>query len=388
VSKAKLVYILPTYDADSQEHMFHIYGFLEALAERLEVLLIIERARGSYRVSPSSGRDGLRIYRRHLRVPIARALEIFIVMLWARMRGYRRFYTHYSISAAILSALVTRVFGGVSYYWSCVHTLDFVPRPIVTLADLKLKLRNQYLLGLALHMVHHVVTGTPTMARYYSDGYDLSLPSVRVMPNWVDLERFKSLPDKTALRTLLGWPGDKKVVLFLHRVVERKGAQFIVPIAREVLARYPGAAGDLLFVVVGSGPYEAKLAREVQAEGLVESVHLAGGVPNRDAIRCFAAAEVYMMPSTEEGFPRTLLEAMAAGCPFTTTDVGGVSDVLMPEQAQFMVGVGDCSAMAMAIVRLLTDPALREVLIRDGRANVQNYTQDRVTQVFVSLVTE
>jgi glycosyltransferase involved in cell wall biosynthesis len=382
VSKAKLVYVLPTYDADSQEHMFHIYGFLEALAEHLEVLLIIERARGQPNL------HNLSVYQRHLQIPIIRALEVLVVMLWARLRGYKRFYSHYSISAALLSALVTRVLGGVSYYWSCVHTLDFVPRHIRTRADLKLKLRNQYLLGLALHLVHHLVTGTPTMARYYSDGYGLPLSSVRVMPNWVDLERFKNLPDKAALRTGFGWPGDRKVVLFLHRVVERKGAHLIVPIVREVIARYPENARDLLFVVAGSGPYETRLKTEVETEGLVESVRLVGGVPNREAIRYFAAADVYLVPSLEEGFPRTLLEAMAAGCPFTTTDVGGVRDILTPEQAQFMAAVGDVQGMAALISRLLTDQVLRASLIRAGYQNVLNYAQDRVVQVLVAMVSE
>jgi glycosyltransferase involved in cell wall biosynthesis len=382
VSKAKLVYVLPTYDADSQEHMFHIYGFLEALAEHLEVLLIIERARGQPNL------HNLSVYQRHLQIPIIRALEVLVVMLWARLRGYKRFYSHYSISAAILSALVARVLGGVSYHWSCVHTLDFVPRHIRTRADLKLKLRNQYLLGLALHLVHHLVTGTPTMARYYSDGYGLPLSSVRVMPNWVDLERFESLPDKTTLRAQLGWPGDRKVVLFLHRVVERKGAHLIVPIVREVIARYPENARDLLFVVAGSGPYETRLKTEVETEGLVESVRLVGGVPNREAIRYFAAADVYMVPSLEEGFPRTLLEAMAAGCPFTTTDVGGVRDILTPEQAQFMAAVGDVQGMAALISRLLTDQVLRASLIRAGYQNVLNYAQDRVVQVLVAMVSE
>ena len=196
----------------------------------------------------------------------------------------------------------------------------------------------------------------------------------------------KSLPDKAALRAQLGWPSNKKVVLFLHRVVERKGAQFIVPIARKVLARYPGHARDLLFVVAGSGPYAAKLEQEVHAAGLQETLRLAGGVPNWEAIRYFAAADVYMMPSTEEGFPRTLLEAMAAGCPFTAADVGGVRDILTPEQAQFMVAVGDVQGMAESIVRLLTDGALRESLVRAGHANVQNYTQESVVQIFTALI--
>lgn len=382
VHKTKLVYVLPTYDADSQEHMYHIYGFLESLAQHLEVLLIIERTRGR----PSFRH--LRVYQRRIHLPVLRALEVLVVMLWARLRGYRRFYSHYSISAAILSAVVTRTLGGVSYYWSCVHTLDFVPPRLRNWADVKLKLRNQYLLGLALHMVHHLVTGTPTMARYYSQGYSLPLSSVRIVPNWVDLRRFAALPDKATLRQQLGWPQDKQVVLFLHRLAERKGAQYIVPIAQEVLERYPGETSQLWFVVAGSGPYAEKLEQQMRSAGLTGQFRLVGGVPNREAIQYFAAADVYMVPSTEEGFPRTLLEAMAAGCPFTATDIGGVRDILTPDQVSFVVAVGDVEAMAAAIVQLLIDDVLRARLVRAGYLNVQNYSQEKVVQLFISLVSE
>jgi glycosyltransferase involved in cell wall biosynthesis len=206
------------------------------------------------------------------------------------------------------------------------------------------------------------------------------------MPNWVDLKRFAALPDKLTLRLQLGWPANKKVVLFLHRLAERKGAHYIVPIAREVLTQYPGRASDLLFVVAGDGPYQSSLEKDVREAGLKEHFQLAGWVPNREAIRYFAAADVYMMPSREEGFPRTLLEAMAAGCPFIAADVGGVKDILTPTQANFLVDQGDWQAMAAPLVRLLTDSSLSDDLARDGRARVQNYSQERVLQTFASLI--
>jgi len=379
MSKTRLVYVLPTYDANSQEHLYHIYGFLQAVARQAEVWLIIERAKGT----PSF--PGIRVHRRRLQIPVLRAIEVGVVMLLARLHGCRVFYSHYSVSGAILSALVTRLLGGESFYWNCVHTLDFVPARPKTWSDWKLKLRNQYLLGLALHLVHHLVTGTPTMARYYSNGYNLNLSSVRVMPNWVDLKRFENLPEKAALRAELGWPTHQQIILFLHRVVERKGAHYIVPIAREILARSVGQPSPLV-VAAGSGPYEARLLAEIRAAGLGDVVRQVGGIPNRDAIRYFAAADVYMVPSTEEGFPRTLLEAMAAGCPFVTTDVGGVRDILTPEQAQFIVPVGDVQRMAVSVIRLLTDHILHESLVREGHANVQYYAQDRVVQTFVAMV--
>lgn len=379
MSKTKLVYVLPTYDADSQEHLYHIYGFLQAVATQAEVWLIIERAKGN------SSFPGLRVHRRRLKLPVLRAIEVGAVMVWARLRGYKVFYSHYSVSGAILSALVTRLLGGVSFYWNCVHTLDFIPARPKTWADCKLKLRNQYLLGVALHLVHHLVTGTATMARYYSEGYGLKLSSVRVMPNWVDLKRFENLPDKPTIRTELGWPLDRRVILFVHRVVERKGAHYIVPIAQEVIAQ---SGGQLPFtlVVAGSGPYEARLSREIDAAGLSDTVRLAGGIPNREAVRYFAAADVYMVPSTEEGFPRTLLEAMAAGCPFVTTDVGGVPDILKPPQTECMVPVGDVVRMAEVIARILTNDHWRQELVVTGKQVVQDYSQERVVGQFLTMV--
>jgi glycosyltransferase involved in cell wall biosynthesis len=224
------------------------------------------------------------------------------------------------------------------------------------------------------------------MARYYSESYGLPLESIRIMPNWVDLRRFAALPEKPKLRHELGWPVDKKVVLFLHRLAERKGAHRIVSIAERLLAQYAGHDAELLFVVAGDGPYRKNLEGEIRRTGLTEQFWLSGWVPNREAIRFFAAADVYMMPSTEEGFPRTLLEAMASGCPFTAMDVGGVKDIVTPPQAEFVVPSDDWGEMANALGRLLVERDLRERLIAEGHAHVQNYSQDKVVQDFVFLI--
>jgi glycosyltransferase involved in cell wall biosynthesis len=380
MTKTKLVYVLPTYDADSAGHMYHIHGFLEAVAEHLDIWLIVEHVR-----SQPEFRN-LKLYRQRTEMPVLSKLEKLAVMVWTRLHGYKRFYTHYSVSGGILSALVTRILGGVSLYWNCGHMMDFVPSQVRSLSDLRAKVRNHWLLDLNLRLVHHLVTGTPAMARYYSDSYGSPLDSIRIMHNWVDLGRFTALADKPKLRLELGWPLEKKVVLFLHRLAERKGAHHIVPIAEEMLVQHPGLNSELLFVIAGDGPYRKKLEGEIEQAALTGQFQLSGWVPNREAIKFFAAADVYMMPSTEEGFPRTLLEAMAAGCPFTAMDVGGVKDIVTSAQAEFVVPADDWREMASALGRLLVDRALRERLIAEGHAHVQNYSQDKVVQDFVSLI--
>jgi len=266
--------------------------------------------------------------------------------------------------------------------------MDFVPKHLRSWADLRAKFRNQALLGLTLHAVHHLVTCNATMVHYYSENYNLPDSTIRIMPNWVDLERFASLPERPAVRQELGWPQNAKVVLFLHRLSERKGAHHIVPIAQELFRKYAHLSTELLFVVAGGGPYKDNLNNEIRQAGLSEQFRLVGWLPNREVPQYYAAADVYMMPSEMEGFGRTLLEAMAAGCPLTAMDVGGVRDVLTPEQRRFLVGKDDCQAMAVALRRLLADKSLRDELARVGRAHVQDYSQAKVAQSFVSLVSQ
>ncbi|MER3486106.1 MAG: glycosyl transferase, partial [Chloroflexota bacterium] len=73
-------------------------------------------------------------------------------------------------------------------------------------------------------------------------------------------------------------------------------------------------------------------------------------------------ADVFMMPSLEEGFPRVLLEAMATGVPFVAVDVGGVRDILSPHQQRCVVPARDCDAFATRLVELLNDPQERAAL--------------------------
>lgn len=372
----KLVYVLPVYDPNSPEHFYHLYEFLEILADRLDIWLLVEKCLDVPRFSGK-----VKVHCRRSRWPVVRFLETLMVLLSARLQGYDRFYVHYSLSAGFLSGLIARLLGGRSFYWNCGHPTHFLPRRIRCIADLKQWLHNGPLLVLTLQTVHYLVTGTPAMARYYSEAYKLPLHRIKVMPNWVDLSRFSGLPAKEALRQELGLPGGMPIVLFLHRVVSRKGAHYLVPIAQKVLA-----TSRAFFLVVGDGPYRPRLEVEIRSAGLEELFRLVGWVPNREVAKYFGAADVYIMPSEEEGFPRTLLESMAAGCPFVATDVGGVRDVVTPLQAEFIVPAGEPARFADALIRLLADEALRCQLSAEGRTWVREFSRERVAEIFCEMV--
>jgi phosphatidylinositol alpha-1,6-mannosyltransferase len=171
-------------------------------------------------------------------------------------------------------------------------------------------------------------------------------------------------------------------VLFVHRLAERKGAHLIVPIAERVLARRP----DTMFVVIGDGPYRARLERQVAASGASGSIRLLGRIPNRAIVPYYAMADVFMMPSLEEGFPRVLLEAMAAGVPFVAVDVGGVRDILSPQQQRCVVPARDCEAFAARLVDLLNDPQGRAALAAAGRQHVRRFAHTVVRALFLERI--
>jgi len=112
--------------------------------------------------------------------------------------------------------------------------------------------------------------------------------------------------------------------------------------------------------LVGDGPARASLEALATELNLIARVRFFG--QRLDTAAFFSAADCFVMSSVSEGLPMSLLQAMSIGLPAITTDVGGMAEVLRLSQSGFLVPVGDAPAYAQAILKLATDPALRQQL--------------------------
>lgn len=172
---------------------------------------------------------------------------------------------------------------------------------------------------------------------------------------------------------------DATLIGSVGRLIPQKGMRYLIAAAPGVIAAEPAAR----FVIVGDGPERAALEAQSRAAGLEERIHFVGALaqPWSTLARCAVIA----LPSLWEGLPLTLLEALAAGLPVVATDVGGAREALGPQLDVSLIPARDADALALAIVRLLREPALRERFGRAGPAQAARYDIQRTQQACVAL---
>lgn len=330
--KIKICYVLPVYDSRTDTHFSYVYDLLVRAGERISIFLIVERAPGGVVSIPNMAG----IYVQQFRFFPLRVIENFMVLFFMRLRGYGSIYVHYSYISAFNAAIVTRLLTGTSYYWNCGMPWLF---------------GEDSFLKTVLDMVHVLVTGTPHMANAYADIYSIPREKIKVMPNWISASDFGvsfSEEEKNALRKKLAIPGDKKIVLFVHRLSRRKGTELLVQIIPSLVLR------NAVVIVVGDGPDRESLESNLTELDVLSHTRIVGSIPHGDLPLYYAIADLFIMPSLEEGFPHVLLEAMAYGLPFVATDVGGVKDIIPPAFREYVVPSDDSTEFAVKAGNLLS----------------------------------
>ncbi len=182
-------------------------------------------------------------------------------------------------------------------------------------------------------------------------------------------------PGRQAARAALGLEPDHLVVMNVGRFMVQKGQCYLVAAMPTLVARFP----RLAVVIVGGGYLADDLARQAASLGVAEFLHLPGH--RTDARMLLDAADVFVLPSRQEGMPLAALEAMDAGLPVVATDVIGTAEVVTHGVTGTLVPPEDPPALAEALAELLADPGLRRRYARAGRRRyVERFTARRMAE--------
>ncbi|MEU7984233.1 glycosyltransferase [Streptosporangium canum] len=212
--------------------------------------------------------------------------------------------------------------------------------------------------------VHNVRYGTPTMLLDRATGW-LDTRTVAVSPqvaraftSWgartlhtrihgVSVARQRRWATEAArIRQEWGVPEHAFLIAHVANFRPEKNHGLLVAAAAKVIARDPRA----LFLLSGSGPLHGQVAKRVAGLGL-DGLRFLGHVP--DAGRLIAASDLLVLSSFHEGLPVVVMEALAAGVPVVSTDVGGVSDLVTTGRNGLLTVPGDADALAEGILRAM-----------------------------------
>lgn len=166
--------------------------------------------------------------------------------------------------------------------------------------------------------------------------------------------------------------GDRPVVVCVSRLVARKGQDVLIRGMERVRRRVPDAA----LLIVGGGPYEAKL-RSMAEAAPADSVFFSGQVSEEDLPRYYATGDVFAMPCRTrlagmevEGWGNVFIEAAACGRPVVVGDSGGAREALIDGETGVLVNGAEVHAVADAVAELLGDPVRAQAMGEAGRTRV------------------
>lgn len=172
----------------------------------------------------------------------------------------------------------------------------------------------------------------------------------KVVPGWVDMERFQIAPDRAALKQRFGWREDVPLLFTLRRLVPRNGIDRLI----RALHQVKSSGRQFHMIIGGGGPLLDELKGLAQSLDLNDEVQFIGFVDDDALPLMYAACDVFILPSAElECFGLITLEAFAAGRPVLATPVGAIPEVINPIEPTWLARDTTPDAIANLIIAYL-----------------------------------
>lgn len=274
-----------------------------------------------------------------LLVPPFLLAELFAV--WRVLRNTKPdvVHAHWLLPQGLIMALLGRVSKSVppflvTSHGADLHALKFWPMPTL----------KRFV---ARHAAGMTVVSSAMLEVMKAQG--IPADRVRVEPMGVDLQH-RFTPDESI-------PRSDSEILFVGRLVEKKGLRYLVEALPAILENHP----DAHLTVVGFGPEEAPLRQQAAALGLEDKVNFLGAVSQDRLPDLYRRAAVFIGPFVEaadgdqEGLGLVTVEAVGCGCPVVVSDLPAVRDVI--EEPPMKVPPANSSALAERVLEMLQMPA-------------------------------
>lgn len=224
----------------------------------------------------------------------------------------------------------------------------------------------------------------PTQAAINLFSYD-SLDDVPVsaVSNGIDLNQYQPGPVPKAFMTRYGLPTNQPIISYIGRLDAEKHLNVLVAALAQVMQ-----SQSVHGLIVGTGNAEADLKNQVEKLGLTEHVTFTGRVSEADKYLLHRVGQVFAMPSPTELQSLTTLEAMASGQPVVAVNAGALYELCHDGENGFLCTQDDPDDMAQKLIKVISDPGLRQRLSVESLKVAATHDLDHVIKQFEAIYTD
>lgn len=164
----------------------------------------------------------------------------------------------------------------------------------------------------------------------------------------------------------------KLVIATIARMTRKKGVQKIVALAPALLEKHK----NLLFVMIGDGPLRKSLEKKVEETGLSRNFYFTGEIPREKVLGYLDQADIFALPSSDEAFGISILEAILKKVPVVAMNHSGVSDIINNGVNGYLAD--NLSEFSSHLQTLIEKPALRTSFAQEATREISNYDWNRI----------
>lgn len=195
---------------------------------------------------------------------------------------------------------------------------------------------------------------------------------IQVIPNGVDVEKYK--PGHGVYSK-----NSKTRMITVGRLNEQKGIKNLLKACYALDQN--GLNGEFSLEILGDGPSRKMLEKLTKDMYLQDHVFFTGWVSKNEIAEKYNTADIFVLPSLDEGMSNALLEAMATGLPVIASDLAG-DNLLINEENALVVPVNNDQMLSNALKRLMLDKDLREKIGQNGMKIAKRYSWEKVAQAY------
>jgi len=207
-------------------------------------------------------------------------------------------------------------------------------------------------------------------------------PKIEIIPMGVDSDFFRKLKVKKPAKY-----SKNKILLFVGRLSDQKGLQYLIDALPEVVRKEPAAK----LLIIGEGPFKAELEQKIDKTNAKDYVEFLGSLPASEAAKYHNYADVFVLPSLAnktgtEALGLALMEAMSSGCAVIGTNVGGIPSLIKNGHNGILVPQKDSRELAKAIIMLLKNRKKAETIGKNASNFIRrNYSWVKVGKEFIEI---